>query len=124
MSSVKPLGLERDNDKANKPSTVPSDSALKSIEKGTKNISQDKKVSLKRHKLGKRRGKNRIKNLRILFVNANGIKDKITSLQTAAEEYGAHIIAVAETKQIPPKLEGYGQWKSKERPQKAGGGQQ
>ena len=70
----------------------------------------------------KRKGKNKLKTLRILYANVNGIKDKMTSLQNAAETYGAHIVAVVETKQIPPRLEGYGIWNSKERKNKGGGG--
>merc|ERR1712237_39125 len=40
----------------------------------------------------------------------------------AAKAYDAHIIAVVETKQLPPKLEGYGKWNSKERTNRGGGG--
>ena len=85
-----------------------------------------KKVRFKNHgkKRNRKKGKskNKIKNLRIMYVNVNGIKDKVISLQSTAAAYDAHIIAVTETKQIPPQLKGYGKWKSKERKNKGGGG--
>ncbi len=42
-----------------------------------------------------------ITELKIMYANANGIGDKINSIQSASELYGAHIIAITETKQIP-----------------------
>ena len=81
-----------------------------------------KKVRFKKKKKIKLKGKNNIEKIKILYTNANGVADKMNSLQTAAQLYGAHIIAITETKQIPPKIDGYGNWKSKERKNKGGGG--
>ncbi len=46
----------------------------------------------------------------------------MASLETAAHIYDAHVIAISETKQLPPKAKGYGKWNSKERKNRAGGG--
>jgi hypothetical protein len=59
--------------------------------------------------------------VKILYANANGIGDKMNSIQSAAELYGAHIIAITETKQIPPKVPGFGKWIEKQRRNRAGG---
>ena len=103
---------------------------LKSILKNTssdeqKDWNQGKRVRFKipskgRKNKGNKKGK--IDKLRIMYVNINGIKDKLLSLEANAEAYEAHIVAVTETKQLPPKLKGYGNWKSKERTGKGGGG--
>ncbi len=60
--------------------------------------------------------------IKVLYVNANGIGDKMASLETAAHIYDAHIIAISDTKQLPPIAKGYGKWKSKERKNRAEGG--
>ena len=70
----------------------------------------------------KLKGKKRNNKIRILYANVNGIGDKCESLLTAAQAYDAHLIAITETKQIPPKIEGYGKWISKERKNRGGGG--
>lgn len=108
---------------------IPSAEAPKGILKDARNTETEetsrtaKKVRFKNNKNKvRKKGKNKLTNLKLIFANANGIKDKISSVQAVAEEYGAHLVAIAETKQIPPKLEGYGKWKSKERTDRAGGG--
>ena len=58
----------------------------------------------------------------VMYVNVNGIGDKALSLQTAAKMVEADIIAITETKQIPPKIDGYAKWMSKERKDRQGGG--
>ncbi len=80
-------------------------------EKGTK-IRRNK--ALKKDK--------QITELKIMYANANGIGDKINSIRSAAEFYGAYIIAITETKQIPPKIQGYGKWIEKQRRIHTGGG--
>ena len=84
--------------------------------------SPSNKVRTKLIKRNKNKGKQTINCLNVLYANANGIRDKMVSIQSAAEEYDAHIVAITETKINPPKLQGYGKWKSKERKQRAGGG--
>ena len=83
-----------------------------------------KKVTFKKSKNRRgRKGKHKDKEtIKILYANVNGIKGKINSLQTAAETHGSHVITIAETKQIPPKLEGYSDWMYKNRKDKGGGG--
>ncbi len=58
----------------------------------------------------------------ILYANANGIGDKAKSLESAASMINADILAITETKQIPPKIDGYVKWFSKERKDRQGGG--
>ena len=108
-------------------SAGPVKSCLKKSANGEQQQGQEKRVrfkSIKKKGMGthKRKGKNKIKSLRILYANLNGIKDKVKSLEIAAKAYDAHIVAVAETKQLPPRLEGYGNWNSRERKNKGGGG--
>ena len=81
-----------------------------------------KKVRFKLSTNKKRSKLKPIDNIKVLYANVNGIKDKITSLQSAAEEYEADIVAITESKQIPPSMEGYEMWKSKERDLREGGG--
>ena len=57
-----------------------------------------------------------------MYTNLDGIKGKTKSLEQTATSLNAHIVAVAETKQKPAKLLGYGSWISKERKHKGGGG--
>ena len=57
-----------------------------------------------------------------MYVNLDGIKGKVESLEVTATALEADIILVTETKQLPPKLRGYGKWISKERTEKGGGG--
>ena len=57
-----------------------------------------------------------------MYVTLDGIKGKVESLEITATALEADIILVTETKQIPPKLRGYGKWISKERKNKGGGG--
>ena len=57
-----------------------------------------------------------------MYVNINEIKDKIKSPELTAQTCKAHILAVVETKQIPPRIEGFGNWNHKERKNKGGGG--
>ncbi len=63
-----------------------------------------------------------ITELKILHANINGIGDKINSIQSSAELYTVHIIAITETKQIPPKIQGYGKWIEKQKRNHTGGG--
>ena len=71
----------------------------------------------RKKQIKKRNRKNEIK---IIYVN--GIKGKDASLQSAAEEYGADIICINETKTAPPRIQGYANWTHKQRPGKEGGG--
>ena len=97
---------------------------LKSIMKSEIRTEQApaKKVRFKKVNKIRNKGKKKVDKIKILYANANGIGDKIKSLQSAAQLYGAHVIAVTETKQIPPKMEGFGNWISKERKKRGGGG--
>ena len=58
----------------------------------------------------------------MMYTNLDGIRGKVKDLQQTAMSLNADGIAVAETKQVPPRLKGYGKWKSKERTTKGGGG--
>ena len=60
--------------------------------------------------------------LKIFYVNANGLGDKIQSLKSAVDLQDSDIVAVVETKQIPPRLEGYTKWFSLNRKKTGGGG--
>ena len=66
--------------------------------------------------------KKKTNKLRILYSNVNGIKDKVASLETTTEALEIDIVAIAETKQKPPRLQGFGKWRSTERKGRAGGG--
>ena len=66
--------------------------------------------------------KNKITEVTLMYANVNGIKEKVNSLEQNASACGAHMVLVTETKQIPPKLQEYDKWKSKERKEGAGGG--
>lgn len=57
-----------------------------------------------------------------MSANANGIKGKIRSLQSAADTHRSHVITIAETKGSAPKLRGYSPWMQKIRAGKEGGG--
>ena len=84
-----------------------------------------KKVRFKFTNKSKNRRGNRYKkdkHIRVFYANANGIKGKIESLQTAVKEHKSHVVAIAETKQNPPRLEGYGKWYMINRKSKGGGG--
>ncbi len=43
--------------------------------------------------------------LKMLYAKANGLSDKTNSIQPAAELYGVRVIAMVETKQIPPNIQ-------------------
>ena len=83
------------------------------------NRQNERKKSQGKNKQKKRNRKNEIK---IIYANVNGIKGKDASLQSAAEEYGADIICINETKTAPPRIQGYANWTHKQRPGKEGGG--
>ena len=59
--------------------------------------------------------------LKILYANVNGAKGKIASLQSAAQAHNSDIVAITETKGLPPKLEGYTQWECKQTKKQGGG---
>lgn len=61
--------------------------------------------------------------LKLIYINANGITGKITSLQNNIQEYQANICCIAETKlkTNPPPIEGYN-WEIKNRTNRQGGG--
>ena len=75
-----------------------------------------------KHKKGKRKPKEKISKIKLLYANANGISGKIQSLQSAAETHGSHIITITETKCKPPRLKGYSKWIERPRKGKGGGG--
>ena len=62
------------------------------------------KKATNQKKQGKRntQEKDNIEEIIIMYANANGIGDKAASVQSAAEACEAHVIGIAETKQIPP----------------------
>ena len=74
----------------------------------------------KKHRIRRRRKKAQGKPLNILYVNVNGIRSKIASLQNAVDQHNSHIVAVVETKGKPPKLQGY-TWESKQGKTNKGG---
>ncbi len=88
----------------------------------TRNKRRREKRIMKRQQNKKEGSENLEKRITILYANANGIGDKAISIQSAAQMTEAHIIAITETKQIPPKIEGYAKWYSKERKDRQGGG--
>ena len=49
----------------------------------------------------------------IVYTHVNGLGDKVNRVQSVDELYEVPILA-AETKQIPPKVGGYGKWIEKE----------
>ncbi len=51
-----------------------------------------------------------IKELKILFANANGLGDNITSSEVEGYTYEAHIIAMAETNNLPHIAKRYSKW--------------
>ena len=51
----------------------------------------------------------KMKALRILYANVNGIKDQIDCLETIAQANDIHLVAITETKQIPRKMKVYSQ---------------
>ena len=89
---------------------------MKQTQPRKKQLSNDKQ----RHK--RRRRKKKKNKLRILYSNVDGIKDKVNSLETTTEALEIDIVAIAETKQKPPRLQGFGKWRSTERKGRAGGG--
>ena len=46
----------------------------------------------------------------MLYCNANGARNKIKSIEKAARTKNAHVICIAETKSIPPRIPGYSEW--------------
>ena len=67
------------------------------------------------------RDKKKTKEIKIMYMNINGINSKKESLQTILKEEQPHLIAIAETKTIHnPKIENY-VWITKFKPNKAGG---
>ena len=78
-----------------------------------------KKKRIRKKEKKKKENHNQI---RILYANVNGTRDKITSLQAAADSQKSHIVAIAETKGNPPALEGYAPWYHKPKPDRNGGG--
>ena len=76
----------------------------------------------RKKKARSKRGKgNKETNIKILYVNVNGVKSKVESLQSAAQTHNSHIVAITETKGLPPKLEGYTQWETKQTHRRGGG---
>ena len=57
-----------------------------------------------------------------MYTNLDGIRGKVKNLQETALSLEAGAVVVTETKQIPPRLKGFGRWRSKERTTKGGGG--
>ena len=57
-----------------------------------------------------------------MYCNANGIRGKIRSIETAAQTQSAHVICITETRGPAPKIEGYNRWYEKLRDQSKGGG--
>ena len=57
-----------------------------------------------------------------MYTNLDGIRGKVKNLQETALSLQAGAVVVTETKQVPPRLKGYGKWRSKERTTKGGGG--
>ena len=43
-------------------------------------------------------------------MDANGARNKIKSIEKAARTKNAHVICIAETKSIPPRIPGYSEW--------------
>lgn len=71
-----------------------------------------------------KKNKNVYKMIKFLYSNANGIKSKMSSLKSAVECNGSHIVAITETKIStgnPPKLDNF-TWNTKNRANKKGGG--
>ena len=66
-------------------------------------------------KRSRNRKKNKLKEIRVLYCNVNGIRGKIKSIETTVKTQAAHIIAIAETKGPPPRIDGYGTWFEKNR---------
>ena len=66
--------------------------------------------------------KKSLKEIRVLYCNANGIRGKIKSIETAATTHGAHVITIAETKGPAPTISGYSSWYTKDRCDTRGGG--
>ena len=56
---------------------------------------------------------NRIEEIKILHVNANGISQKNKRLLNAIDHYNANIVTLNETKQKTQKIKGVGAWYSK-----------
>ena len=106
---------------------------LKHVEQNTeKSITQKKSVrfkdesrktvnSKKRKTRSKRHKTKKETNLKILYANVNGAKSKIESIQSAVQTHNSHIVAITETKGLPPKLEGYAKWEIKQNNKHGGG---
>lgn len=80
----------------------------------------------KKRNLRRTRNKRELKKkmtLNILYMNADGVNNKLESIEAAAQATDTHIIAVTETKlkSKPNKINGY-QWKFKPRKNRDGGG--
>ena len=96
---------------------------FKSEEEAMQNLGQlqqQKKVRFKR--LSKPNSNKQKEKLILMYTNLDGIKGKVKDLEQTAQSLNADGIMVTETKQIPPRLKGYGRWRSKERTTKGGGG--
>ena len=96
---------------------------MKGILKTSRTEKTPKTVKFKLEKKSRnRRGnkKRKDRSIRILYANANGVKGKIKSLQSAVDEHKSQIVAITETKQPPPRLKGY----TFDRKNKQGGGVQ
>ena len=115
------LNIDKERVSGNEISAKAPKSILKK-ENSKNKVHQEKKVRFKKVKKYKTKGKSKLEKLRVLYANVNGINDKVNSLQSAAQLHDASIITITETKQLPPKLEGYGTWISKERKNRGGGG--
>ena len=96
------------------------ESSQENRQENSQENSQDNKTKRTRNR--NRNRKNKLTELVLMYANVNGIKEKINSIQQNANACGAHIILATETKQIPPKLQDYDKWKSKERKKGTGGG--
>ncbi len=111
-----------------KPSKVGRSTEKNEQKNADKSISDADDINEVKRKTKKRDRKNQAKHLirengiNLMYANANGIGDKAASVESVAVLEDADVIAITETKQIPPKIPGYMKWVSKERKNQQGGG--
>ena len=101
--SIKPVNIETPRPGNNEMTKTPNKSNTKHTKKGKK----------KKQKLEK---------VRVIYCNANGIRVKIKSIETAALAQSAHVICITETRGPAPRIDGYSKWYEKVRDQSKGGG--
>ena len=101
--------------------TNPSHICANKITNANKRKHQDPKKS--QNKQPETAGKETTNELNIMYVNVNGIQNKVDSLVNAIKCHESHIVALTETKleSYPPYIEGY-KWMTKNRKNKQGGG--